>query len=209
MHIYYIAGIPYSDDLYHSGVKGQKWGLRRYQYEDGTLTPLGKIHYGAQKTGQAVGRAVKATGKAVGKVAKKAYAKQVESYKKKHPEKMTEAELREHISRIKMENEYREMIRTNKKPVSTGKRIVQDIIESSSKALVSGAIDRLNISLKAKDQVKRDKEREKRLLKKEKKNPSYKVKKYVQKNWTTMDDTDVNDAVSLIGKLRKIEGNNK
>lgn len=32
--------------LCHHGVKGQKWGVRRYQYEDGTLTPEGKIHYG-------------------------------------------------------------------------------------------------------------------------------------------------------------------
>lgn len=30
----------------HSGVKGQKWGVRRYQNYDGTLTEEGKIHYG-------------------------------------------------------------------------------------------------------------------------------------------------------------------
>lgn len=30
----------------HSGVKGQKWGVRRYQNEDGTLTEEGKRHYG-------------------------------------------------------------------------------------------------------------------------------------------------------------------
>ena len=29
--------------LYHSGVKGMKWGVRRYQKEDGTLTEKGKI----------------------------------------------------------------------------------------------------------------------------------------------------------------------
>lgn len=29
----------------HSGVKGQKWGVRRYQNPDGTLTPAGKVHY--------------------------------------------------------------------------------------------------------------------------------------------------------------------
>lgn len=31
--------------LYHSGVKGQKWGVRRYQNKDGTLTPAGKKRY--------------------------------------------------------------------------------------------------------------------------------------------------------------------
>lgn len=32
-------------ELYHYGVKGQKWGVRRYQYADGTLTPAGKKRY--------------------------------------------------------------------------------------------------------------------------------------------------------------------
>lgn len=33
------------DYLEHHGIKGQKWGLRRYQNEDGSLTTLGKQHY--------------------------------------------------------------------------------------------------------------------------------------------------------------------
>lgn len=34
------------DHLEHHGVKGQEHGKRQYQYEDGTYTPLGRIHYG-------------------------------------------------------------------------------------------------------------------------------------------------------------------
>lgn len=32
----------YETELYHYGVKGQKWGVRRFQNEDGTLTDKGK-----------------------------------------------------------------------------------------------------------------------------------------------------------------------
>ena len=32
--------------LDHSGIKGQKWGVRRYQNEDGSLTPEGRRRYG-------------------------------------------------------------------------------------------------------------------------------------------------------------------
>ena len=31
--------------FYHSGIRGQKWGIRRYQHEDGTLTEEGKSRY--------------------------------------------------------------------------------------------------------------------------------------------------------------------
>lgn len=34
-------------DIYHHGIKGQKWGIRRFQNPDGTLTPEGKQRYGA------------------------------------------------------------------------------------------------------------------------------------------------------------------
>lgn len=35
-----------TNELYHFGIKGQKWGIRRYQNEDGSLTPAGKKRYG-------------------------------------------------------------------------------------------------------------------------------------------------------------------
>lgn len=36
-----------NNHLYHHGIKGQKWGIRRFQNEDGTLTPAGikRYHY--------------------------------------------------------------------------------------------------------------------------------------------------------------------
>ena len=33
------------DELYHHGIKGQKWGVRRFQNKDGSLTPAGKERY--------------------------------------------------------------------------------------------------------------------------------------------------------------------
>lgn len=53
-----------SGELQHWGIKGQKWGVRRYQHTDGTLTAAGRKRY-----------------------AKEAYEKEVEETRKKLNEK--------------------------------------------------------------------------------------------------------------------------
>lgn len=37
--------LRYSDELYHHGILGMHWGIRRYQNKDGSLTPAGQKRY--------------------------------------------------------------------------------------------------------------------------------------------------------------------
>ena len=115
-----------TNELYHHGIKGQKWGVRRYQNLDRSLTPAGKERYGrgtgekiksAVKTvgrevanaGKAVGRGISATGRAVGNAGRAVGSKINESYKKKHPNKMSDAELKAYISRLQMEKQVKQL----------------------------------------------------------------------------------------------------
>ena len=49
MKVYYYGG-----ELYHHGIQGQKWGVRRYQNPDGTLTDEGRKHYLKGKYGSGI-----------------------------------------------------------------------------------------------------------------------------------------------------------
>ena len=42
-------GIQNDSAIEHHGILGQRWGVRRYQNEDGTLTPAGKDRYREDK----------------------------------------------------------------------------------------------------------------------------------------------------------------
>ena len=61
---------PYPNELYHHGIKGQKWGVRRYQNPDGSLTPAGKKRY------------LSKDGEALTKKGKKEIAKRTETWNK-------------------------------------------------------------------------------------------------------------------------------
>lgn len=53
---YYIVK---QTELYHHGIKGMKWGVRRFQKKDGTLTPAGKKRYDEPNTSNENGQKVK------------------------------------------------------------------------------------------------------------------------------------------------------
>lgn len=85
----------YSNTLCHWGIKGMKWGVRRYQNKDGTLTAAGKKHYaGDGNAGE--GETAKT------EFAPKRTGKDASAY--------TDEELRARIQRMQMEDQYRTLM---------------------------------------------------------------------------------------------------
>jgi len=133
-----------------------------------------------------------------------------------------------------MENEYREMMRQNKKPVSVGHRIVNDILENSAKTLASGLVNRLNSKWESEaaykrrvDQDKKDYERrikrqdaeeakkERKEHDKERKTMSYKFDKYVKKtlpkdfsDYKDKDWENFDTFTNIRERIRTYEGKN-
>lgn len=107
------------DELLHSGVKGMRWGVRRYQNKDGTLTAAGKKREASERKGGSKkgGGALKKAGKNIAKKlkdrkeakdkekAEEKLNKQKEKSRKKSIDKMTDAELKDYIERKKLERD--------------------------------------------------------------------------------------------------------
>ena len=119
-----------TDELYHHGILGMKWGVRRYQNADGSLTPAGR-----KKAGELAKKYSEVTGKRL--VVKK---RSVGQQRERLAHEMSSKELQEKINRMRLEETYTSMMasRVPQKKASIGRRFVSTI---TNKVIVPGAIE--------------------------------------------------------------------
>ena len=114
MNKYYYSGLPYSDkdSLSHYGILGQKWGVRRFQNSDGSLTSEGRERYGvkaretAKKAAKSAGDTLRKAANTTSKAAKKAGKAVAKAYKRRHPSLMSDEELIAFKKRLDLEKSY-------------------------------------------------------------------------------------------------------
>ena len=124
------------NELYHHGVKGQKWGVIRKG-----LRSVGRSASAGKRT---LVRTTRRGRKYIQSVLAKntEIKKSVKNTKKKDPSKMTDAELKSANARLKLENEYlKEYKKRYPKKVSKGHKFVEQSLEKLGNAAVSSMED--------------------------------------------------------------------
>ena len=105
----------HSDYLVHHGIIGQKWGIRRYQNSDGTLTVAGKKRLGTSD-------------KARNKAETKARLDDAKNRKM-----LTDAQLKKKIERLKLEQELKRLTDSECAP---GRKFMKDISSDLGKKVI-------------------------------------------------------------------------
>lgn len=132
-------------ELYHHGIKGQRWGVRRFQTKSGSLTSAGRKRYGVGK-GDPKKKAAAETKKTENTKAadkKKSSVSVHEDYAKAHAKKpvqsMSNDELRAVNSRLAMEETYKKY---NPPKKSLGRKFLDDFIMPAAKDIAKDYVKR-------------------------------------------------------------------
>ena len=109
-------------ELYHYGTKGMKWGIRRYQNADGSLTAAGRKRYNKLESEMnQLNPKKNASGSGVEQVTRK-----------KTVSEMTDEELRERTNRMQLESNYynaaKNLANANPVKVSKGKKFMNSVL---------------------------------------------------------------------------------
>lgn len=115
-------------ELYHHGVKGQRWGIRRYQNKDGSLTALGR-----KRASKLESQYEKVTGKKIGSNPSDSSTEtSVRSSKPKSISEMSNAEIQAKIDRIRLETTLDSL---TPKHISAGEKFVKGMKDSATSIL--------------------------------------------------------------------------
>lgn len=112
-----------NSQLYHHGILGMKWGVRRFQNKDGSLTSDGKRHL-EQNSKAKQGNNKKKKGHTTNKG--------------KSINELSDDELRKRINRLELEKRYEALSKKEQKATMfDGKRFVTQVLENSGKVVAT------------------------------------------------------------------------
>lgn len=112
-----------NNTLQHHGILGMKWGVRRFQNKDGSLTSAGKKRRADDSDTDE-------------------NKQKQEPVKKKTVKDMSEDELRARINRLQLEKQYAALMKESNPPKSTkGRDFVMEVLKRSGENLLPQVIN--------------------------------------------------------------------